>query len=111
MINKPVQLYYDCKTCGAELECIDGEFYHARVEDFSHQAEPAATYHGIVKALCLNCGKVTTNVTSLEIMNDLDPTCQCGVHDTLWTLKDGTRSITQDLDDEGTVWFKIEKER
>lgn len=107
MMNQPTQLYYDCKTCGGEIQLIDGVWFHSRIEDFSHQAEPAATYHGITRALCLNCGKLTTEVTSLELMNDLDPTCECGVHDVMWTLKDGRRSITQDLDDEGTQWYSI----
>jgi hypothetical protein len=65
------------------------------------------TYHGIDKAVCLNCGKVTTSDSDLEIMNDLDPTCECGVHDTLWVLADGTRRITSDPEDEGTTWFTV----
>jgi hypothetical protein len=68
------------------------------------------TYHGIVKAVCLNCGLVHTDPSSLEILNDAPPGPECpncGVHDILWTLANGTRSITQDLDDEGTQWFSI----
>jgi hypothetical protein len=44
-----------------------------------------ATYHGITKAICLNCGKTTTDDHALEILNDLDPTCAaCGLHLVAW---------------------------
>ena len=59
--------------------------------------EPKATYHGIVTAECLECGEVTTDTTSLELLNDLDPHCrECGKHHIRWTLKDGTQTITRD---------------
>lgn len=101
----------ECK-CGGDLEREGDTWYHSRIEDFSHTPEPKVpqTYHGIVKAVCLNCGTVTTDTTTLEIMNDAPGgvDCRsCGVHDILWTLADGRRTITQDLDDEGTVFFKI----
>lgn len=102
----------ECK-CGGDLERIGDTWYHSRIEDFSHKPEPKGTSHddnGIIRAVCLGCGLVTTDVFSLEILNDAPPgpECRnCGVHDILWTLKDGTRTITQDLDDEGTVRFKI----
>lgn len=104
-----IQLHYDCKHCPGEVEQDPStfEWYHTRIEDGSHSAEPQATYHGITKAVCLNCGKVTTSVTDLEVMNDLDPTCECGVHDTLWSLQDGTRSITTGDGDSNTTWFDI----
>jgi len=44
-----------------------------------------ATYNGISKAICLNCGKLTQDDSALEIMNDLDPTClTCGLHIVAW---------------------------
>lgn len=80
------------------------------MNDIDTEVAPKATYHGIVKAVCLSCGEVTTDVTALEIMNDAPPgpdCLRCGVHDILWTLEDGRRSITQDLDDEGTQFYSI----
>ena len=51
---------------------------------------PKATYHGITQATCLNCGKVTLNISALEMMNDLDPTCLgCGFHLTAWRTAEG----------------------
>jgi hypothetical protein len=31
----------DCAVCGGELLNIDGEWFHARIEDFSHTPAPA----------------------------------------------------------------------
>ena len=43
------------------------------------------TYHGITKAICINCGKITIDETQLEILNDLDPTCiSCNTHAVAW---------------------------
>jgi len=51
---------------------------------------PKATYHGITQATCLNCGRVTLDISALEIMNDLDPTCTaCGFHLTAWHTAEG----------------------
>jgi len=62
--------------------------------------ETATTYHGIVKAECLSCHKVTTDAMSLEAMNDLDPMCDvCGARHVRWTLADGTVSDTQEDED------------
>jgi hypothetical protein len=55
-----------------------------------------ATYNGISKAICLNCGKVTQDDSSLEIMNDLDPTClTCGLHIVAWHDQDEIIVTTQ----------------
>lgn len=44
-----------------------------------------ATYNGISKAICLNCGKTTTDNSALEILNDLDSTCAaCGLNLVAW---------------------------
>jgi hypothetical protein len=49
-----------------------------------------ATYHGITKAICINCGKITIDDLELEILNDLDPTCRtCETHAVAWHSKDG----------------------
>jgi hypothetical protein len=77
------------------------------------KGQTTMTYSPMTKAVCLGCGQVTTDPTSLEILNDLDPTCpKCGVHDVMWTLEDGTRRITQDLSEDrnGTTWFAIHPE-
>ena len=48
------------------------------------------TYHGITQATCLNCGRVTLEVETLEIMNDQDPTCgNCGFHLVAWFTVSG----------------------
>jgi hypothetical protein len=62
-----------------------------------------ATYHGITKAICINCGKVTTDETQLEILNDLDPTCtSCDVHAVAWHTLQGLVITTQKTTDEET---------
>jgi DNA-directed RNA polymerase subunit RPC12/RpoP len=46
---------------------------------------PKATYHGITQATCLECGKVTRNISTLEMMNDLDARCPaCDTHLVAW---------------------------
>lgn len=60
-----------------------------------------ATYHGITKAICLNCGKVTTDETQLEILNDLDPTCtSCDVHAVAWHSAKGVVVTAQKTTEE-----------
>jgi hypothetical protein len=57
-----------------------------------------ATYHGITKAICLNCGKVTQDITALEILNDLDPICTgCNMHAVAWHTQ-GEIIVTAQLD-------------
>jgi hypothetical protein len=49
-----------------------------------------ATYHGIEKAICINCGKITIDETQLEILNDLDPNCiSCNTHAVAWHSASG----------------------
>jgi hypothetical protein len=73
-----------------------------------------ATYHGITKAICLNCGKVTTDETQLEILNDLDPTCAvCDVHAVAWHTSKGvvvTAQKTTEEDSETERFAILEKE-
>jgi hypothetical protein len=57
-----------------------------------------ATYHGITKAICLSCGKETTDITDLEILNDLDNLCSCGKRFTEWQTADGI-VITGEFED------------
>jgi hypothetical protein len=55
-----------------------------------------ATYHGITKAICLNCGKVTQDNSALEILNDLEPAClTCGLHMVAWHTRAGIIVTTQ----------------
>ena len=59
-----------------------------------------ATYHGITKAICLNCGKITTDDHALEIMNDLDPTCDtCNLHLVAWHMQ-GEIVVTAQANDD-----------
>jgi DNA-directed RNA polymerase subunit RPC12/RpoP len=59
------------------------------------------TYHGITKAICLNCGKITLDDLALEILNDLDPVCRdCNFHAVAWHLKDGIVITAQKTIDE-----------
>jgi hypothetical protein len=62
------------------------------------------TYHGITKAICLNCGKITQDTTALEILNDLDPICTgCSVHAIAWhTAQDITVTAQADPDQDTT---------
>ena len=57
-----------------------------------------ATYHGIIKATCLSCGKWTTDEYDLTVMNDLDNLCGCGSRFTKWETKNGT-VITAEIED------------
>jgi len=58
-----------------------------------------ATYHGITKATCLTCGKITTDTSELEMMNDLDNLCfNCKTRFTKWESTSGN-SITCEMED------------
>lgn len=49
-----------------------------------------ATYHGIIKAQCMNCELTTTDEHTLEIMNDLSADCvRCGFHIVKWWVNEG----------------------
>jgi transcriptional regulator NrdR family protein len=69
------------------------------------------TYHGIKKATCLCCGKQTTEIIELELLNDLDNLCECGKRFTKWETINGN-FVTIELDDnEGnTRYFREEVE-
>lgn len=59
------------------------------------------TYHGITKAICLNCGKITIDDLALEILNDLDPVCDdCNVHAVAWHSAGGIVITAQKTIDE-----------
>lgn len=48
----------------------------------------------ITQATCINCGRVTLDRQTLEIMNDLDPTCLgCGVHFVAWFVDGGFKIV------------------
>jgi len=54
------------------------------------------TYHGITKAICLNCGKITNEDSALEILNDLDPRClECEIHAVAWHTAQGIVVTTE----------------
>jgi DNA-directed RNA polymerase subunit RPC12/RpoP len=58
-----------------------------------------ATYHGITKATCMGCGKITTDISELELMNDLDNRCDdCEQRFTKWESTSGN-SITCQMTD------------
>jgi len=57
-----------------------------------------ATYHGITQATCLNCGKITTDESTLEMLNDLDPRClDCQTHLVAWFNQDGRIVVTGEI--------------
>jgi hypothetical protein len=59
-----------------------------------------ATYHGITKAICLNCGKVTQDDNALEILNDIDANCAaCNMHAVAWHTQ-GEIIVTAQLDND-----------
>lgn len=68
-----------------------------------------STYHGLIKAICLNCGKITQDDTALEILNDLDATCHgCNVHAIAWHNAQGEITVTVQLDpDQDTTRYTI----
>ena len=58
-----------------------------------------ATYHGITKAVCLVCDQVTTDISTLETLNDLDPQCQnCEFHLVAWFNEDGRITVTGEVE-------------
>jgi NAD-dependent SIR2 family protein deacetylase len=60
-----------------------------------------ATYHGITQATCLNCGKVTKEDSTLEMLNDLDPKClDCQSHLVAWFNQDGRIVVTGEIEEE-----------
>lgn len=66
---------------------------------------PGATYHGITRYEHPYCGYVTSDVPTLEMLNDLDPACpSCGEFgEVLWSHTDGTVvSMTTEHADRGT---------
>ena len=70
-----------------------------------------ATYHGITKAICLNCGKTTTDDSQLEILNDLDPNCaSCGLHLVAWHTQGEIIVTTQENEDAETNRYLIKGE-
>ena len=63
-----------------------------------------STYHGISKAICLNCGKITLDVNALEILNDSDAVCTtCNIHAIAWHNTQGEIIVTAQLDDEEPI--------
>ena len=70
-----------------------------------------ATYHGITKAICLNCGKTTQDDSDLEILNDLDPFCTaCDIHAVAWhTATDIVVTAQLDPDQEPTRYTILEE--
>lgn len=70
-----------------------------------------ATYHGIMKAICLNCGKITNEERELEILNDLDPACPaCGVHSVAWHTAEGITITAQTNEDAEPTRYEIKGE-
>ena len=58
-----------------------------------------ATYNGITKAICLSCGKKTTDISALIILNDLDNLCDnCDTRFTKWETTEGV-FITYEIKD------------
>jgi len=69
-----------------------------------------ATYHGIIKATCLSCDKITTDIDALEIMNDLDCLCDCGDRFTKWENKNGKIVITCEIEDKKGNTYNFREE-
>jgi DNA-directed RNA polymerase subunit RPC12/RpoP len=66
-----------------------------------------ATYHGITKAICLNCGKITQDDNALEILNDSDAVCTaCNIHAIAWHTQ-GEIIVTAQVDDEEPIRYTI----
>ena len=63
-----------------------------------------ATYHGITKATCLSCGKKTTDISELEILNDLDSLCECNARFTKWETTEGTFTTMEMEDYQGNTY-------
>lgn len=64
-----------------------------------------ATYHGITKATCLTCGEETTDISDLELMNDLDNLCNlCDTRFTKWETNDGSVITFEITDFKGNTY-------
>lgn len=71
-----------------------------------------ATYHGITQATCLNCGEVTKDESTLEMLNDLDPQClKCQIHLVAWFCSDGSIVVTGETDKGDEIRSLIIKEK
>jgi DNA-directed RNA polymerase subunit RPC12/RpoP len=65
-----------------------------------------ATYHGITKATCLSCGTETTEISELEMMNDLDNRCDsCDTRFTKWETKEGVFVTYEARDHKGNNYY------
>jgi len=54
-------------------------------------AKIGATYHGITKVECVECGRVITDISEMEMLNDLDDRCpKCLTRHNKWYQLDGT---------------------
>jgi hypothetical protein len=70
-----------------------------------------ATYNGITKAICLNCGKTTTDDSQLEILNDLDSTCAaCGLNLVAWHSQGEIIVTVQENADAETTRYLVKGE-
>lgn len=72
-----------------------------------------ATYHGIVKAKCRECGYETEDDTTLELWNDAPligacPECDMQVGLVQWWMEDGSQVLTEHDEEHGLVghWTK-----
>lgn len=74
-------------------------------------AAPTATYHGITKAVCLDCGHVETNVSNLEFWNDLGGDCPKCQRDLIaWHNADGSVVVTDCVDGELVTHLAVRAE-
>jgi DNA-directed RNA polymerase subunit RPC12/RpoP len=77
----------------------------------SRENKKMATYHGITKAICLNCGKTTKDDNQLEILNDLDSTCTvCGFNLVAWHTQGEIIVTAQENADSETTRYLIKGE-
>jgi hypothetical protein len=70
-------------------------------------AKIGATYHGITKVECMECGHTTTDIGDMELRNDLDDLCPNCLHrDTKWHQIDGSFVETHnEFDLDARVWY------
>lgn len=66
-----------------------------------NQLKEKSTYHGLIKVSCIVCDFVTSDVSEMEMLNDLDGNCpKCENKFFRWENKDGSVVVSY-TDEEG----------
>ena len=98
----------NCQLCGEKITNTQtakivlpwGETCSNCLEDIN-QLKEKSTYHGLIKVSCIVCDFVTSDVSEMEMLNDLDGNCpKCENKFFRWENKDGSVVVSY-TDEEG----------